>query len=101
MWAISKLTKIRAQGVELRFFVLWFKICVRGLAFKIRARFLRFLKLVLFVRSLQIHFLRGQLSNKFFKLLFSRSNFLSSERSLQSPHKSHKSSKITPSSNTG
>ena len=79
--------------MELRIFVLWFKICVRGLAFKIRARFLRFLKLVLFVRSLQIHFLRGQLSNKFFKLLFSRSNFLSSERSLQSLKKLQKEPK--------
>ena len=34
--------------MDLRFFVLRFKICVRGVDFKFRTRFLRFLKLAFF-----------------------------------------------------
>ena len=39
LWAISKVTKIRDQGMELGVFVLRFKVCVRGVVLKIR-RFL-------------------------------------------------------------
>ena len=33
-WPISKMKKICEQGVELRFFVLRFQICIRGVALK-------------------------------------------------------------------
>lgn len=43
-WAILKSTKIRDQGMELAFFEVRFKICLRGLAFKLRGRFFCFFK---------------------------------------------------------
>ena len=39
-----KVTKFRDLGIESGFFVLRFKICVRGVAFEIRVSFLRFKK---------------------------------------------------------
>ena len=38
------MTKIRDQGMGFYFFVLWFEICLRGVAFEIRVGFLGFLK---------------------------------------------------------
>ena len=65
-----KKTKIRDRVIENYFFVLRFKICTYGVAFKIRVSFYCFSKLTLFVKNLQIYFLRDQLL-----INFNNSNF--------------------------
>ena len=52
MVLISKTIKIRNLGMENDIFMVRFKICVRGGGFKLRMRFLLFLKIGLFVKSL-------------------------------------------------
>ena len=61
IWLISKKIKIPDQCMESHFFALCLKICSRGLAFKLRASFLRFSKIGLFVNILQICFLRDRI----------------------------------------
>ena len=51
--------------MEIQFFMLRFKICIRGLGLEIMEPFLRFLKMGLFVKSLQFCFLRDLSSNHF------------------------------------
>ena len=43
IWAISKLTKIRDQDMEIDIFMLCFKICLCGVGEKFRVGFLCFL----------------------------------------------------------
>ena len=43
-----KIIKIRDQGVEKRIFVLCFKLCTRGVYFKLRVGFFCFLKMGFF-----------------------------------------------------
>ena len=61
--------KIRDQGMDLRFFVVCFKICTRGLAFKLRVGFLCFLILTLFGKSFKLAFL-GRTLDRFRDLNF-------------------------------
>ena len=42
IWKISKLNKIRNQDMEIDIFMLCFKICLRGVGFKIKEGFLIF-----------------------------------------------------------
>ena len=56
MWVISKTTKIRDLGMEFDIFVLHFGICIHGIYFKIKMRFLRFLTMKVFVKSLESDF---------------------------------------------
>ena len=44
IWAISKLTKIRNQDMEIDIFMLCFKICPCGVGFKLRGVFCVFYK---------------------------------------------------------
>ena len=69
--------------MEIDIFVLRFKICVRGLGFKLRVGLLRFLQMVVFVRSLQIWFLKDQLL-VIFKILNLGFKILMPKGSLQS-----------------
>ena len=69
--------------MEIDIFVLRFKICVRGLGFKLRVGLLRFLQMGVFVRSLQIWFLKDQLL-VIFKILNLGFKILMPKGSLQS-----------------
>ena len=42
LWLISKVTKIRDQGVDLGFFALRFEICICGVGLEIKKGFLFF-----------------------------------------------------------
>ena len=68
-----KATKIRDQGMEKRIFVVRFQICLRGVVFKIMDPFLCFSVLTLFVKSLEIRFLRISISIS--KILTSKNQF--------------------------
>ena len=48
MWTISKINKIRDQGMEIQIFMLRLKIYIWVMAFKMRMGFLRFEKMTLF-----------------------------------------------------
>ena len=65
IWVISKLIKIRDQGMEILFFVLCFKICPCGVDLEILMPFLCFLFLVLFSEKLAHPLFWGQALNLF------------------------------------
>ena len=64
MWPISKATKKRYQGMGNVIFMLFFKLCPRGVSFKIKVCFYVF-KHGGFCQGLQIQFFRGPLLSHF------------------------------------
>ena len=61
--------KIRDQGMDCAVFVVCFKICTRGLAFKLRVCFFCFSNLTLFGKSFKLAFL-GRTLDRFRDLNF-------------------------------
>ena len=76
IWVILKVTKFVTKVWKLRFFVVCFWICIRGVGFKLRRGFCVFY----FLRILGY-----QLFKSLFRIPISRSNILMPKRSLQSP----------------
>ena len=68
------INKKRDQGTKLRIVVLCFKLCTRGVVDKIRTRFLRFLKMGVFVKSLCILFLGSDFKSILGILVLSKNN---------------------------